>query len=348
MPKILIDLRSDTVTKPSQAMRNFIAQAEVGDDVYGEDPTVNILEERVADLMGKEAALYVPSGTMSNQIAIKTHTQPGQEVICEENCHIFNYEAGAPAFLSQVQMKPIRGEYGVMPIIEIEKAIRADNLHLPPTGLICIENTHNRAGGTIYPLEEIAKLADLAARRGIPVHLDGARLLNAVVASGIEAKEWAGFADSVSLCFSKGLGAPVGSVLAGNRDFINRARKYRKIFGGGMRQAGLLAAACLYALDHNVNRLKEDHENARLLADGLKMVPGIYIDMKQVQTNMVMIHVRHSRYNSETLSKALLREGVAANAVDAERIRAVTHLDVSREMIEQAVEIFLKIMKDGS
>ena len=345
MQRITIDLRSDTVTKPSQAMRNYIAQADVGDDVYGEDPTVNMLEERVMDLLGKEAALYVPSGTMSNQIAIKTHTQPGQEVICEENCHIFNYEAGAPAFLSGVQLRALPGEYGVMNLEDVENAIRDDNLHLPPTGLICVENTHNRAGGTVYPLDDIAELANLTAQKGIPLHLDGARLLNAVVATDIPAKEWTSYADSVSLCFSKGLGAPVGSVLLGTRDFIYRARKYRKIFGGGMRQAGILAAACLYALDNNVNRLREDHENARLLAENLKNLPGIFIDMKQVQTNMVMIHVRHPKYNSTTLSQALLKEGLAANAVDSERIRVVTHLNISTDQILQALEIFTKLMK---
>lgn len=345
MRKYAIDLRSDTVTRPSQAMRNFIAAAAVGDDVYGEDPTVNLLEERVAELLGKEAALYVPSGTMSNQIAVKVHTQPGQEVICEENCHIFNYEAGAPAFLSGVQLRPLPGEYGVLNIREVERAIRADNLHLPPTGLVCTENTHNRAGGTIYPLNDIAELSQLTAQKGIPLHLDGARLLNAVIATGIPAKEWAMFADSVSLCFSKGLGAPVGSVLVGTEEFIRKARKYRKIFGGGMRQAGILAAACLFALDHNVERLREDHENARLLANQLKSVPGIFIDMKQVQTNMIMIHVRHPRFDALTLSQALLREGLAANAVDSERIRAVTHLDFKREQIQQVVDIFIKLMK---
>lgn len=328
-------------------MRNFIAHADVGDDVYGEDPTVNMLEERVADLLGKEAALYVPSGTMSNQIAIKTHTRPGQEVICEENCHIFNYEAGGPAFLSHVQMRPLHGEYGVLNVMDVENAIRPDNLHVPPTGLVCIENTHNRAGGTVYPLNNISELSNLTAQKGIPLHLDGARLMNAVVATGIPAKDWVKYADSVSLCFSKGLGAPVGSVLSGSRDFIQQARKYRKIFGGGMRQAGILAAACIFALDNNIDRLKEDHENARLLASELKNLAGIFIDMKQVQTNMVMIHIRHPKYNSETLSQALLSEGLAANAVDSERIRAVTHLNVSKDQILLAVEIFTKLMKES-
>ncbi len=347
MQRILVDLRSDTVTKPSRSMREFMARAEVGDDVYGEDPTINMLEERVADLLGKEAALYVPSGTMSNQIALKTHTRPGQEVICEENCHIFNYEAGAPALLSQVQMRPLSGRFGVLDVSEVEKAIREDNLHTPPTGLICLENTHNRAGGTIYPLNDISEIANLAAQKGIPLHLDGARLMNAVVATGIPAKDWAKYVDSVSLCFSKGLGAPVGSVLSASKDFIKRARKFRKILGGGMRQAGILAAACLFALDNNIARLSDDHANAYLLADKLKNLPGIFIDMKQVQTNMVMVYVKHSKLNSLSLSQALAKKGVLANAVDAERIRAVTHLDIDRDQILQAADIFKDILQDA-
>ncbi|MBL7067472.1 MAG: low-specificity L-threonine aldolase [Candidatus Marinimicrobia bacterium] len=347
MNHIRIDLRSDTVTRPSRGMRDAMMRADVGDDVYGEDPTVNFLQERVSELLGKDDALYVPSGTMSNQIAIKIHTQPGQEVICEENCHIFNYEAGASAFLSRVQMHTLRGNYGVLNIDDVKNAIRAENVHLPPTGLICIENTHNRAGGTIYPLENIAEIAKLAAQKGIPLHLDGARLMNAVVATGIPAREWTGYFDSVSLCFSKGLGAPIGSVLSGTKEFIHKARKYRKIFGGGMRQVGILAAACLYALDNNIKRLADDHENACLLAENLKNLPGLFIDMKQVQTNMVMIHVRHSKFNSVTLSQALLQQGVAANAVDAERIRAVTHLDITKDQILSAVEIFRDLIKDA-
>lgn len=345
MKPIRIDLRSDTVTRPSPEMRAAIARAAVGDDIYGEDPTVNLLQKRVAELLGKETALFVPSGTMSNQLAVKVHTQPGQEVICEENCHIYNYEAGAPAFLSGVQMHPLTGEYGVLAPEAVAAAIRPANLHSPPTALICLENTHNRAGGTIYPLENIAGISRLTGQQGIRLHLDGARLLNAVVETGIPAKDYASYFDSVSLCFSKGLGAPVGSALAGKAEFIEKARKYRKIFGGGMRQAGILAAACLYALDHNVNRLKEDHANARLLAEGLKKVPGIFIDRKQVQTNMVMIYVRHSRYDSVSLSEEIRKRGLAANAVDRERIRAVTHLDITRDQILEAVDIFTEILK---
>lgn len=346
MKNILIDLRSDTVTKPSPEMREAMFRAEVGDDVYSEDPTVNKLQERVAELLGKEDALFVPSGTMSNQVAIKTHTIPGQEVICEENCHIFNYEAGGPAFNSLVQLRTLKGKYGVLNIDDIRRSIRPDNIHAPQTALITIENTHNRAGGTIYPIENMRGIYSLASARGIPMHLDGARLLNAVVATGISAKEYSKYFDSVSLCFSKGLGAPVGSVLVGSKEFISKARKYRKIFGGGMRQVGILAAACIYSLDNNVERLVEDHKNARRLAEGLRKLPGIFIDMAQVQTNMVMIHVRHPKFTSESLSKAILEQGLAVLAIDSERIRAVTHLDISAEQIEEAISIFQQNLRD--
>jgi len=346
MKNIRIDLRSDTVTKPSPKMRKAMFYAEVGDDVYSEDPTVNKLQERVAELLGKEDALFVPSGTMSNEVAIKTHTSPGQEVICEENCHIFNYEAGGPAFNSLVQLRTLKGKYGVLNIDDVRRAIRPDNIHLPQTALITLENTHNRAGGTIYPIENIKEIYSLVFPKGIPMHLDGARLLNAVVATGISAKEYSKYFDSVSLCFSKGLGAPVGSVLAGSKEFISKARKYRKVFGGGMRQVGVLAAACIYALDNNVERLTEDHKNARRLAEGLRGLPGIFIDMAQVQTNMVMIHVRHPKFTPESLSKAILEQGLAALAIDSERIRAVTHLDVSSEQIEEAISIFQQNLRD--
>lgn len=344
MKKIHIDLRSDTVTKPSSGMREAIYNAEVGDDVYGEDPTVNELQRRVAKLLGKEDALFVPSGTMSNQIAIKVHTVPGQEVICEESCHIYNYEAGAPAFLSSVQMRPIKGNYGVIDIKDIEKAIRPDNIHTPQTGLITIENTHNRAGGTIYPIDEIKETYDIASSRGIPMHLDGARIWNASIATSISVNEYSKYFDSVSVCFSKGLGTPVGSVLAGSKDFIKESRKYRKIFGAGMRQVGVLAAACLYALDNNIERLSEDHKNARILAEGLKNLPGIYIDMKQVQTNMVMIYVKHPKFTPESLYKAALEKGLAASPIDSERIRAVTHLDISEDQIMKAIDIYREIL----
>jgi len=327
-------------------MRAAMAEAEVGDDVYGEDPSINLLQERVAALLGKEAGLFVPSGTMSNQIAVKTHTQPGDEIICERNCHIYNYEAAGTAFHSLVQVRALDGHDGVMNIHDIEQAIRPDNIHQPRTALITLENTHNRAGGTIYPLNEIKKIARLARKRRIPLHLDGARLFNAAVATGIDVEEWAKYCDSVSVCFSKGLGAPVGSVLTGTQSFIRKARKYRKIFGGGMRQAGVLAAACLYALDHHIDRLAIDHQNAATLAANLADIPGLFIDLCQVQTNMVMIYVRHPRWTAVTLAKRILDYGIAANAVDQERIRAVTHLDISIEQIHQAIAIFRRVCSE--
>jgi threonine aldolase len=345
MNAIRIDLRSDTVTKPSSAMRAAMLNAEVGDDVYGEDPTVNLLQEKVAALLGKEAALFVPSGTMSNQIAIKCHTQPGDEIICEYESHIYTYESSGIAFNSLAMPRPVKGSYGIMPVDEVLKAIRPDNIHTGHTRLIEVENTHNRAGGTIYPLEEIQKLAQVARERKIPMHLDGARLMNAVVYTGISAQEYAKYFDSVSICLSKGLGAPVGSLLSGSREFIARALRVRKVFGGAMRQVGILAAAGLYALENNVQRLKTDHENARILAEGLQTLKGLQIDLRQVQTNIVMIYLRDSRWTTIQFVQELRNRGVALNAVDHERMRAVTHLDVDREQIAEAVSIFKTIME---
>ena len=259
----LIDLRSDTVTKPSKEMRQAMLDAPVGDDVYGEDPTVNLLQQKVAELLGKPAALYVPSGVMANQLAVKLHTQPGDEVIVEKDSHIFNYETVAPSILSGVQLHTIEGQRGVLRAEQLAPAVRPPAYYMPRTTLICLENTHNRAGGTVYPIEEIKRIRDFARALGIKLHLDGARLWNASVATGITPREYAQYFDTISVCFSKGLGAPVGSALVGSEDAIQRARRFRKIFGGGMRQAGIIAAGALYALEHNVNRLKEDHDKAR-------------------------------------------------------------------------------------
>ncbi|MFA4838666.1 MAG: low-specificity L-threonine aldolase [Candidatus Neomarinimicrobiota bacterium] len=345
MNPIVIDLRSDTVTKPTPGMREAMFRAEVGDDVYNEDPTVNELQRRVASLLGKEDALFVASGTMSNQVAIKSHTQPGQEMICESECHIFNYEASGAAFHSLVQIRPIKGRAGVLDIEEVKSAIRPDNIHAGKTSLITIENTHNRAGGTIYPIASIESLSALAKSRGILLHLDGARLMNAVVATGITAKKWAEYFDSVSICFSKGLGAPVGSVISGSTEFIQKAKRYRKIFGGGMRQAGILAAACIYALDHHIDRLAEDHQNAKELALGLSQIQGVKVDMDSVETNMVMIYVRHPKFNAESLSAALRERGIGMNPVNSEKLRAVTHLDITNPQIYETVNVFKQILK---
>ncbi|MCK5032876.1 MAG: low specificity L-threonine aldolase, partial [Calditrichia bacterium] len=265
----LIDLRSDTVTKPSQDMREYMLNAEVGDDVFSEDPTVNRLQNKIAELLGKESALFVPSGTQANQICLNVHTQPGQEVIVDYNSHIFNYESGAAGMLSGVQLHPIIGKNGHPTAEQIIPAIRPGDDHFPQTKLICLENTHNRAGGTIFPIEEISKIHTVAKEHNIKLHLDGARLWNAAIETGKRMKEYAAYFDSVSLCFSKGLGAPVGSIVTGSKEFIKRAHYYRKAYGGGMRQVGILAAACIFAVENHFERLSEDHRNARLLAEGL-------------------------------------------------------------------------------
>ncbi len=343
----MIDLRSDTVTRPSPAMRQAMAQAEVGDDVFGEDPTVNRLQERVAGLLGKEAALFVPSGSMGNQLCIKTHTQPGDEVIAERGAHVFNYETGGAAFLSNVQVHTVEGVRGRMSLDSIRRAVRPQLYYMPRTRLLCIENTHNRAGGTIYPLEVIQETAEFARGAGLRMHLDGARLWNACAATGIAPSAYAAHFDSVSVCLSKGLGAPVGSVIAGSRAFIEDARHFRKLFGGGMRQAGVLAAAGLYALDHNVERLKEDHEKASALANELSTIPGFRIDMESVQTNIVIIDVEHSGRTPEWILAALKDRQVLLSMGNYLGLRAVTHLDVTMEQVRHAAATIRAVMGAG-
>ncbi len=339
----MIDLRSDTLTTPSQAMRAAMANAEVGDDVFGEDPTVIRLQEAVARLMGKEAGLFVPSGTMSNQIAIKTHTQPGDEVICEYGAHLMNYESGGPAFHSQVQLHPLPGRLGVFTTEQVEAAIRPHNVHTPPTRLITIENTHNRAGGTIFPLDEINSIKELARAHDLRMHLDGARLLNAVVATGIPADKWAAPFDSVSLCLSKGLGAPVGSVLAGSSDFVARAHRYRKLFGGGMRQAGIIAAGGLYALSNNIDDLARDHDHAQRIARTLAGLPGIIIDPTAVHTNIIIFEVEDSRGSGAQVEQQLRQAGLSSLAFARRKVRLVTHRDLSVSDIDQAIKIFKEV-----
>lgn len=343
MPE-LIDLRSDTVTRPTAAMRQAMASAEVGDDVFGEDPTVNRLQERVAELLGKEAALYVPSGSMSNQIAIRAQTEPMDEIICDLNCHVYNYEAGGPAALSGVTCRTVEGEYGVMDLSQLEGLIRPENDHLVRTRMVCLENTHNRGGGKIYPLDKIEAIATWAHGHGLLMHLDGARLMNAVVVSGIPARTWARHFDSVSMCFSKGLGAPVGSCLAGTKDVIKRARKIRKLFGGGMRQAGVLAAAALYALDHHVERLAEDHANARILADAVADAPGVFLGPEETDTNIVYLHVEKDLGPAQKMVQELKKHGVLTAATAPQSIRMCTHLDVSRAQAERAADVIRKVM----
>jgi len=339
MDEPYIDLRSDTVTKPSEAMRQAMASAEVGDDVYGEDPTVNRLQEKVASLLGKEDALFVPSGVMANQIALKVHTQPGDEVIAESGSHIFNYETAAAAFISNVQIHTVEGNRGVITAEQIPGAIRSPVYYNPKTRLLCLENTHNRAGGTIYPIEEIRRIRTMAREREIAMHLDGARLWNAWMATGITPKEYGQWFDSVSVCFSKGLGAPVGSAIAGSKGFIDQARKVRKILGGGMRQAGILAAAALYALDNNVERLKEDHQKARSFAEQLRTLRGFEIDMDSVQTNIVIVDIRETGKTPGEIIALLRALHVLLSEMTHTTVRAVTHLGVSVEEVEKAVEV---------
>ncbi|HZT41724.1 MAG TPA: low-specificity L-threonine aldolase [Chthonomonadaceae bacterium] len=331
----IIDLRSDTVTRPTPQMRRAIAEAEVGDDVFDDDPTVHRLQEVAAARLGKEAALFVPSGTMSNAIAIKTHTRPGDEILLDDEAHSMLYEVGLPAAVAQVLTRPFTSRRGVPDVEQIDRLIHAESLHEPGTALLVLENTHNRAGGAIIPLEVHQALWQMAQERNIRVHLDGARLFNAAVATGIPAAEYAACADTVTFCLSKGLGCPVGSVLCGTQECIARARRVRKMLGGGMRQAGILAAAGLYALEHHVERLAEDHRHARRLAHGIAGTPGITLDTVEVPTNMVYFN---TRFPAETFTQRLAEEHrVLCAPTDTHRIRLVTHLDIDGEDVERAI-----------
>lgn len=340
----VIDLRSDTVTKPSPAMRKAMAEAEVGDDVFGEDPTVNRLQEKIALLLGKEAALFVPSGVMANQLAIKVLTQPGDEVIVESGSHIFNYETAAPSVISHVQIATVPGRRGILQVDDLVPAIRSSAYYMPRTSLICLENTHNKAGGTIYPLEEIRNISRFAKERRMALHLDGARLWNASVATGIPPNEYAAHADTVSVCFSKGLGAPVGSALAGTKEMIEMARKYRKILGGGMRQAGILAAGALYALEHNIERLREDHEKARMFAREVSSIPGFEVDMEAVQTNIVIMEVAKTGKTPAQLLETLRTKGVLLTEMSHTALRAVMHMDVTMDEVNEAATIMKSVL----
>jgi threonine aldolase len=344
MPE-LVDLRSDTVTKPSSGMRKAMAEAEVGDDVYHEDPSVNRLEEMVAALYGKEAALYVASGTMANQLAIRAQTHHGDEIIMERTSHPFNSEAGALAALAGVQVNLIDGKRGLMEVEQIKAVVRTPNVHHAPTALICLENTHNRGGGSVWPLDNIRAIREFANSVEVPMHLDGARLMNACVATGLTPKDYARYFDSCTLCLSKGLGAPVGSLVIGSKDFITRAHRFRKQFGGGMRQAGILAAAGIYALEHNVERLAEDHLNAKRLAKGIAEIDGLDIDVNAVETNILFFHVRKPGLTVPMLLDRMKAEGVFMGGTGPNTIRAVAHLDVSKDGIDRAIEVLRKLAR---
>lgn len=339
-----IDLRSDTVTRPTPAMRQAMSAAEVGDDVYGEDPTVNQLEREAAAVFGREAALFVPTGTMGNQIAIRLHTQPGQEVICESKSHVLDWEMATMASFSGCQARTVEGERGILTWEKIRHAISPKIYYRQPTGLVCLENTHNMAGGTVTPLEVLQDVWRGAREAGLPVHLDGARVFNAATALGRSVAELTTCFDTVMFCLSKGLGAPVGSMLLGSAKAMERARGFRKALGGGMRQAGILAAAGLIALNEMSKRLAEDHANARLLAEAVANETNAEIDLKAVQTNIVIFSLRWSG-DAAAFCAALKQKKVLASAIGPHSVRFVTHYDVSREKCQEAAAVVAAELK---
>ncbi len=335
-----IDLRSDTVTRPTLAMRKVMAEAEVGDDVLGDDPTVIKLQERVAALMGKEAAVFVPSGTMANQTAIRAHTEPGDEVICHADSHIIHYETGGPAALAGVMVRPLYGPRGLFDVADVEAAVRPVSSHFACSKLLIIENTHNRGGGSIWPLDQIKRVVAEGRKHNLRIHLDGARIWNASAKTGIAVADYARHFDTISCCFSKGLGAPAGSAVCGSKDTITRVHRFRKMFGGTMRQSGILAAAALHALENHRSRLVEDHANALRLAQGLASIPGLKVDLTEVETNMVFFDIAQDvSMNGAQLSDKLKSEGVLMLSTAPRRVRAVCHLDVDSKAIDRAIQI---------
>ena len=343
----MIDLRSDTVTQPTPAMREAMAHAELGDDVYGDDPTVRALEARTAELLGKEDAVYMPTGTMTNQVALRAHTEAGDEILAESGAHIFVNEGGAPAGLAGILVRTITGEHGIFTADQLEQSIRVLHPFNPstiaaPTKLVCLENTHNSGGGTIWPLETMQEVAGVARRHGIPLHLDGARLWHASVATGISEADYAELFDTVSVCFSKGLGAPVGSALAGESDFIERARRFKQMYGGGFRQAGVIAAGALYALEHHRADLRNDHKRAATLAAGLSQLAGVELDTKLVQTNI--IRFRLTGMSAFELAEQCHARGLHMLPAGKQAMRAVIHRDVDDEAIETALSVLNDVL----
>jgi threonine aldolase len=341
---IEVDLSSDTVTKPTQDMRRFMCEAEVGDEQKHEDPTVNLLQEMVAELLGKEAALFLPSGTMCNEIALRVHCRHGEEMLAHQSAHPIHFEGGGPAALAGVNVRSLDGPRGQYDAATLEAAIRPDNRHMPRSRLVWIEQTSNLGGGSIWPLGKVREVTDVARRRGLATHMDGARLMNAVVASGVSAAEWAAPFDSAWIDFTKGLGAPVGAAIAGPRDFIAEAWRFKQQMGGAMRQAGIIAAAGIYALRHHVKRLAEDHANARRLAEGLAKLPGIKLDPATVETNLVFFDLTGS-IDAPAAVQGLLARGVRMGALGPRTIRAVTHLDVSAAAIDKTLAAAREIFR---
>lgn len=340
-----IDLRSDTVTLPTPAMREAMYRAELGDDVFGEDPTVNRLEEMAAERLGKEAAVLVTSGTQGNLVALLAHTQRGDEVICGDMSHILLYEVAGAAALGGLQLRPVPSAAGALDLDAARAAIRGDNIHYPRTGLICVENTHNRHGGAALGVAPMRAIGDLAHAFDLPLHVDGARIFNAAVAHGVPVAELVATADSVTFCLSKGLACPVGSVLTGSHEFIARARKYRKMVGGSLRQAGVFAAAGVVALESMVDRLAEDHANARILAEGLVNVPGLLVDLAGVQTNILIFSVRREAMSADDFRASLADEGVLCGSIGDGRIRMVTHDGITAEDARQAVRAAERVLR---
>jgi threonine aldolase len=340
----MIDLYSDTMTKPTAAMRKSMAEAEVGDEQKGEDPTVNRLQDMVAELLGKEAAVYLPSGTMCNEISFAVWARTGDEMILHRDSHPVHFEVGGPAFLARMMLYPLDGPRGLFTAEQVEEAIRPDSPHYPRSRIVEVENTHNMGGGSIWPLPQLQAVCATAHRHGLVTHMDGARLLNAVVASGIPAKTYAESFDSVWIDLSKGLGCPVGAVLAGSREFIKDARRLKHLFGGAMRQAGIIAAAGVYALQHHVERLAEDHAHAKLLAQALAELPTVHLNPADVETNIVIFDVRATGRSATEVTEQLQKEGVRVSDAGRTRLRAVTHLDVSRQDITRAIDVLRSVL----
>ena len=347
MPNVLINLYSDTVTKPTPGMREAIARADVGDDMSGEDPTVNRLEALMAEKLGKEAAVFACSGTQSNQMGVKVHCVAGDELLIEASGHIACFEGGGPAVLSGTMCRQIPGTNGMLDIADLEGKIKADNQHLCITRLLCLENTTNVGGGRAWPLDQLARVCSWAHENGLKTHLDGARLFNACVAKGYSAADVGQHFDTVSICFSKGLGCPMGSILVGGKDDIRKARRARKLFGGALRQAGIVAAAAVYAMEHNVERLAVDHENAKLLAQEIAQINGLSINLADVETNLVFFEVDPQLGNAGQLSAALLDRGVKIGPSGPQRLRACTHLDVTREDMLKTADVLRQTIKAG-
>jgi threonine aldolase len=343
----IYDLRSDTVTKPSQAMRQAMANAEVGDDMSAEDPTVNRLEKRCAELFGKESAVFACTATQANQMAVRVHCQPGDELLCHETGHIVNFEAGGPAAISGVSSRSLPGDRGMLDVPQLKGNVRAADQHLVQTRLVCVENTTNMGGGRAWPLEQLARVGAWARELGLKVHMDGARLFNATIALRYSPKEVGRHVDTIAICFSKGLGCPMGAILVGSAEEIRKARRVRKLLGGALRQAGIVAAAAEYALDHNVERLAEDHANARQLAERIAQIRGLRLHLDAVETNLVFFDVEPELGNASQLSHALESRGVLIHDAGPQRLRACTHLDLRREEIPEVGRILAECVETG-